>query len=193
MISVIFSFILFFIFSFVYSSVSLSSFSVFFLFLCLCVMLYVLLCCVAVCRGVVCAVLCVCCVVSVCGAAWHAEPLLSLSMCTFQTLRVSIQNLLRVCQQHAHMLFNMWAWCRYTRDVSNLHTGGVLSLHTGSSPVLLTKKSPRTVLTCPREVHQKKRKNLTHFFEFERRSTTASSRFLQSFTSPDEAVQLQLS
>ena len=34
--------------------------------------------------------------------------------------------------------------------------GGVLNPHTrGSSPVLLTKKSPRRVLTCPKEVHQR--------------------------------------
>ena len=44
------------------------------------------------------------CVLSVCGAAWHAGK----TPCVG-----SIRP--RVCQQHAHMLFSMWTWCRYTR------------------------------------------------------------------------------
>ena len=101
----------------------------------------------------------------------------------------------RVHRHHAHMCFNMCAWCRYTRGRIERTHGGVLSGHTESSPVLLTKKSPRTVLTCTREVHQKERKNLTHFFEFGRSaSRTTCSRFLQSFPLPDEAVvELKLS
>ena len=43
-----------------------------------------------------------------------------------------------VLRHHAHMCFNMCAWCRYTRgrferthgDVLNVHTGGVLNVHT---------------------------------------------------------------
>ena len=62
----------------------------------------------------------------------------------------------------------------------------------GSSSVLLTKKSPRTVLSCPREVHQRNCWILP-IFKFENRSRTTCSRFLQSFALPDEAVKLQLS
>ena len=53
---------------------------------------------------------------------------------------------------HAHMCFNVCAWCRYTRgrferthgDVLNPHTGG----GRGSSSFLLTEICPRTVITC---------------------------------------------
>ena len=124
-------------------------------------------------------------------AVWHAEkPHVS----THKTPPCVRSKRPRVHQHHAHMCFNMCAWCRYTRGRIERTHGGVLSGHTESSPVLLTKNSPRAVLTCPRYFHQKERKNLTHFFEFGRRvSRSTCSRFLQSFPSPDEAVQLKLS
>ena len=61
----------------------------------------------------------------------------------------------------------------------------------GSSLVLLTKKYPRGVIACTRG-SPKRQNNLTHF-QFENRSRTTCSRFLQSFASPDEAVDLQVS
>ena len=100
-------------------------------------------------------------------------------------------------------------------DVSNLHTGCFGWAHGGfsarntkrntkrkitrnitqgrvSSPVLLTKKSSRRVLTWPQRGSPQKPLDLTNF-KFENRSRTTRSRVLQSFALPDEAVQLQLS
>ena len=116
--------------------------------------------CVVACGCVVCVVWCVVlcgvvwCVCGVCGvccAAWHAEkpPCVDSKRLCVDSKRP------RVCWQHAHMLDNMCACCQHTRGRFESTYGGVLNLHTGSSPVLLTKKSPRTVLTGPREVHQK--------------------------------------
>ena len=53
-------------------------------------------------------------------------------------LRVSIQNVPvctftkrpRVYRHHAHMCFNMCAWCQYTQDVLNVHTEAFLNPHT---------------------------------------------------------------
>ena len=93
-------------------------------------MLYVLLCCVAVCCGcvwllwcwwcccglcvcvcvVVCVVVCGCVwlfVVSVCGAAWHAEPLPLLTVCTFKT-----PPCVPATRPHVD---HMRTCCRYTR------------------------------------------------------------------------------
>ena len=47
-----------------------------------------------------------------CGAAWHAEKP---SVCRFKTSPCVRSKRHRVCRQHAHMLFSMWTWCRYTR------------------------------------------------------------------------------
>ena len=49
-------------------------------------------------------------------------------------LRVNVQKSLRVYRHHAHMCFNMCAWCRYTRGRLNVH-GHVLNVHTGFSDV----------------------------------------------------------
>ena len=57
-----------------------------------------------------------------------------------------------------------------------------------SSPVLLTKKSSRRVLTWPQRGSPKKPLELTHF-QFENRSRTTCPRFLQSFALPKKAVQ----
>ena len=63
-----------------------------------------------------------------------------------------------VCRHHAHMCFNMCAWCRYTRGRFESTHGGRF-VHTygsrGSSLVVLTKIGPRLVITCFREVHQR--------------------------------------
>ena len=64
--------------------------------------------------------------------------------------------------------------------------------HGRSSPVPLTKKSPRRILTCAREVHQRNPWMLPTL-KFENRSRTTCSRFLQSFALPDKVVQLQFS
>ena len=63
-----------------------------------------------------CVVLC-CVVLCRCGVMWHAE-----------NLRVYIQNV-PVCRQHAHMLFNIFAWCRHTRgrfEWTHAGHGGVI-------------------------------------------------------------------
>ena len=133
--------------------------------------------CDVVCVSVCCVLLCVvgvCCVwvwVFVCGCwlctwSWWSVRCGTLKnpVCPHKTPPWVRSKRPRVHRHHAHMCFNMCAWCRYTwKRIERTH-GGVLSGHTESSPVLLTKKSPRTVLTCPREVHQKERKNLAHFF-----------------------------
>ena len=49
-----------------------------------------------------CVVWCVFCVLSVCGAAWHAEKP---SVCRFKTSPCVRSKRHRVCRQHAHMLF----------------------------------------------------------------------------------------
>ena len=67
---------------------------------------------------------------------------------------------LRVYRHHAHVCYHMRAWCRYTRGRFESTHGGFWDGHTeqrgerrerggGSPSVLLTKKSPRRVLTWP--------------------------------------------
>ena len=85
-------------------NLSLSSFSVW-CGVCLCVL------CVAVCVAVCVSVCVVWC--GVCRVVWHAE-----------NLRVYIQKRPRACRQHAHMLFNMCAWCPYTRGRFESRHGG---------------------------------------------------------------------
>ena len=68
----------------------------------------------------------------------------------------------RVYRHHARMCYDMRAWCRYTRGRFESTHGGFLDGHTGerrrgergeggSPSVLLTKKSPRRVLTWPQK------------------------------------------
>ena len=71
----------------------------------------------------------------------------------------------RVYRHHAHMCFNMCAWCRYKRGRFERTHGDVLNPHTGSrgsSSVLLTKICSRTVITCFRS-SPKKLLNLSYF------------------------------
>ena len=53
---------------------------------------------------------------------------------------------LRVCRHHAHMCFNMCAWCRYTRGRIERRHGDVLSGHTGffSAPHHTTHRTHNT-------------------------------------------------
>ena len=67
----------------------------------------------------------------------------------------------------------MGAWCWYTRVRFE-------STHGWSSPVLLTKKSSRRVLTWSQRGSPKNPLDHTHF-QFENRSRTTCHRFLQSF------------
>ena len=192
MISVFFSFIFSFILSCLVLS-SLSSFSVF--FLCLlslssfsvspCDVVCVVVCgCVCLCACVVCEVCVVCVVCGVCGCGvcevccvvcrcgvcgvWHAEN----PVCRLKTPPCVHSKRPRVCRQHAHMLFNMCACCWYTRGRFERTHGNVLNAHTGgSSSVLLTKKSSRTVITCPRG-SPKVTTGSSPQFQFENRSRT---------------------
>ena len=62
----------------------------------------------------------------------------------------------RACWHHAHMCFNMCAWCGYTRVRFVCTHGRRVGIHTRrSSPSLLTKKRSRRGLTWPREIHQR--------------------------------------
>ena len=79
------------------------------------------------------------------------------------------------------------------KDVWNVHTEPFLNLHTaGRRQFSLPKNHARRVLTWPQRGSPWKPLNLA-YFQFENRSRTTRSRFLQSFASPDEAVKLQLS
>ena len=104
----------------------------------------------------------------------------------------------RVCRHHAHMCFNMFAWCWYTwRRFERTHGDVFESTHgeqgrgSGSSSVLLTKNCPRLVITSFRG-SPKKLLDLSHF-KFKDRSRTTRHRFLQSFALLDKAVQFQQS
>ena len=79
---------------------------------------------------------------------WHAE-----------NLRVSIQNVSvyafkrsRVCRLHAHMCFNMWTWCRYTRWRFERTNGGVLHERTGREGEEEVVVSSDQAKICPRRV-----------------------------------------
>ena len=137
-------------------SVSLS------LSLCLRVMLCVVLCGVCRCgrgvvggRGV--------CLVCVCVLR-HAEQTWKNPCVDSKTSPCVHSKRPRVYGHHAHMCFNMCAWCQYTRGRFERTHGDVFNGHTesrGSSPVLLTKICPRKVITWPRG-SQKKPLDLTH-------------------------------
>ena len=76
--------------------------------------------CVVVCGVVWCGVCVVWCGV-VCGVVWHAEN----PVCRLKTPPCVHSKRPRVCRQHAHMLFNMCAWCRHTRGRFESTHGGV--------------------------------------------------------------------
>ena len=135
--------------------------------------------------GVVCGVWCVSlwmslwswCVCGVCGTLKNPVRRLQTPPCAHSKRP-------RVCQQHGHMLDNLCACCQRTRRRFEW-------THGRSSPVLITKKSARRVLTWS----QRFTKEILgcYHFQFEKRSRTTCSRLLQSFAFPDKIVQLQLS
>ena len=167
------------------------------LYLCLRVMLCCVVCivCVVVVVVVVLLVVVVCvwcvCLVSVCLLR-HAEKTWKNPCVDSKTPPCVHSKRPRVCRHHAHMCFNMCAWCPYTRERFECTHGGVFeSTHGWSSSVLLTKKSSRRVLTWPQRGSPKKPLDHTHF-QFENRSRTTCLRFHQSFALPDKAVQFPL-
>ena len=92
-------------------------------------------------------------------------------MCTFKTPSASRSNT-SPCENrhHAHMCFNMCAWCRHTRGRLECTRGSVLNLHTGFSachttpqPQRHTPQIPLTDTTCT-PTH-----NITHEREKRRR------------------------
>ena len=52
-------------------------------------------------------------------------------VCRFKTPPCVHSKRLHVCRQHAHMCFNMCAWCRFTRGRFARTHGDVLNVHTG--------------------------------------------------------------
>ena len=114
----LFSSLLFSLFSFL----SLSSFSSLSLSIFLCLCLRVLVVCVSSCVCVVlCSVVCAVC------------------RDTLKTPCVDSKRP-RVCRQHAHMLFSMWAWCRYTRGrFESTHGKRFESTHGGHRQLCLPK------------------------------------------------------
>ena len=133
--------------------------------------------------------LCVCAVWRVwCGT-------LKIPVCRFETPLCVHSKRLRVCRQQVHMSVHRGVFYGHRlRGGRERGRGGRGGRGGKSPPVLLTKKKKhsRRVLTCTRGSPPKKRKNLTHF-QFENRSRTTCSRFLQTFAVPDKVVQLQLS
>ena len=121
--------------SFVFSFLSLSSFSVFFL------------CLLSPCVGGVCVVVCVC----VCGVVWCAVwcGTLKTPCVDSETPPCVDSKRPRVCRQHAHMLFSMCAWCRYTRGrFECTHGERFKSTHGGRRRFSLPKNHARMVITC---------------------------------------------
>ena len=60
------------------------------------------------------------------------------AVCPFKTCPCVRSKRPRLCRHHAHMCFNMCAWCRYTRRRFERTHGDVLSGHTGVFPVCHT-------------------------------------------------------
>ena len=101
----------------------------------------------------------------------------------------------RVCRHHAHMCFNMWACCRYTRERLERTHGDGLNGEEGARVVIVS-SAYQNLPTMGHQVLQRFTKRylwILPISKFENRSRTTRSRFLQSFASPDKAVQLQLS
>ena len=131
---------LFLFLSFVFSFLSLSSFPVF--FLCL-----PSLSSLSVCWWCVCVVVCVC----VCGVVWCAVwcGTLKTPCVDSKTPPCVDSKRPRVCRQHAHMLFSMCAWCRYTRGrFECTHGERFKSTHEGRRQFSLPKNHARMVITC---------------------------------------------
>ena len=93
-------------------------------------------CCVVLCGVVWCCEVW-CCVVWCC-VVWHAENLCVDSK-RFPCVR---SKRLRVYRQHSHMLFSMWAWCRYTRGrFEYTHGKRFESTHGGHRQFCLPRKA----------------------------------------------------
>ena len=116
---------------------SLSSFSFFFFCLSLFPSFSVWCC---VCDSVLCVSVCVVLCVCVCGV-----------VCPLNTSPCVHSKRLRVCRQHAHMLFNMCAWCRHAR-------GRVEWTHRGQGGVIASSANqnlPTQGYELTQEVHQR--------------------------------------
>ena len=97
----------------------------------------------------------------------------------------------RVCRHHAQMLKHMYAWCKYTETFWTYTRGRFGWTHGEEGgchrQYCLPKNCPRRVITWPQRFM-----DLTHF-QFEKRSRTTCSRFLQPFALPGKTVQFQQS
>ena len=102
-----------------------------------------------VCRRVC---LCVWCGV-VCRVVRHAEN----PVCRLKNASVCRFKRPRVCRQHAHMLFSMCAWCRYTRGRFECTHGERFfeATHGGRRQFCLPRTAHVEFSLGPREVHQK--------------------------------------
>ena len=97
--------------------------------------------CVVCVRCCVWCVWCVCCVLGVC--VWCAVCVLRHAEKTWKNLCVLLKTppcvdskRPRVCRQHAHMLFSMRAWCRYTRGRFECTHGGVFKRTHGEQGII---------------------------------------------------------
>ena len=74
-------------------------------------------------------------------------------VCPFKTCPCVHSKRLCVCGHHAHMCFNMCAWCRYTRGRFESTHGGVWNIHTAErrgGHRQFCSPWPRRFITCPR-------------------------------------------
>ena len=100
-----------------------------------------------------------CGVCGVCGVThWNK------TVCRFKTSSCVGSKRPRVHRHHAHMCFNMYAWCRYTRGrFESTHGCEEGERGRASSPVLRTKKIAHGGLSLGPRGSPKKPLNLTHF------------------------------
>ena len=120
-----------------------------------------------------------------CGALKPAPP-----PCPSKTPQCVQTRRLRVYQQQVHMFYTCERVAGTHGDVLNVHTeafwmdthggGGEGGEGGGSTPVLLTKKSPRRVITWL-ERFTERNERILPIYRFENRSRTSRSRFLKSF------------
>ena len=90
----------------------------------------------------------VCCVVwcGVCCVVWHAEN----PVCRLKTLSVCRFKTSPCMPQHAHMLFSMWAWCRYTQGrFESTHGKRFESTHGGHRQFCLPRKAHAELVLGP--------------------------------------------
>ena len=97
--------------------------------------------CLCVCLCVWCGVVCAVC----CCVVWHAEK----PPCVDSKRLSCVHSKRHVNAGNTRTCFSTCARGAGTHgDVLNVHTGTLWTGHKGSSPILLTKKSPRRVITC---------------------------------------------